>query len=344
MALLYTIVSMTAMLGIVSLAVDLGRLQVCKTQAQAAADAAALYAAEGIVGGTAATIRARAVAAAADNKVNGVPVVVDPNADVAFGIWDSQNLIFVPVASGAEASATAIQVSVHCAKSRGTQINMTFASLVGFSSADIARSAIASIGKVTTQTVPGLACPWLAGMPIGSSVPATGGNPTPAYAGINSPPSFSVTGGVPIRFAAAGGSTTWNPTSSSDSGTAGTEGDTAFIAAQAPVNGINTTYAPLNGMVGIFLDDNAPNTTAMAPSLDFSTDAERNFSTLSPQLKQVFYIGNGLDDAGNLQTFVAPQGATRLFIGTMDMEGWWWDNGGALTYTAVQGNDASLVR
>ncbi len=335
---------MTVMLGLVSLAVDLAQLQVCKAQAQAAADAAALYAAEGIVGGTAASIRARAVAAAADNKVNGASVVVDPNADVAFGIWDSQNLIFVPVASGAETSATAIQVSVHCAASRGSQINLTFASLIGFPSADIARTAIASIGNVTTQTVPGLACPWLAGMPAGSEVPNTGGNPTPAYAGINSPPFFSVTGGVPIRFAAAGGTTTWNPTSSSDSGTAGTEGDTAFIANQAPVNGINTTYAPLNAMMGIFLDDNPPNTTAMAPPLDFSTDAERNFTTLSPQLKQVFYIGNGLTDAGNLQTFVAPPGATRLFIGTMDMEGWWWDNGGALTYTAVQGNDAALVK
>jgi hypothetical protein len=97
-------------------------------------------------------------------------------------------------------------------------------------------------------------------------------------------------------------------------------------------------------MMGIFLDNNAPNTTPMADPLDFSTDAERNFTTLSPGLKQVFYIGNGLTDAGNLQTFVAPPGATRLFIGTMDMEGWWWDNGGALTYTAVQGNDAFLVK
>ncbi len=335
---------MTAMLGLMSLAVDLARLQVCKSQAQAAADAAALYGAEGIVGGTAASVRARVVAAAADNKVNGVPVVVDPNADIAFGIWDSENVIFVPVASGAESSATAIQVSVHCAASRGTQINLTFAGLIGFPSADIARTAIASIGKVTTQTVPGLASPWLAGMPLGSTIPNTGGNPTPAYAGINSPPSWSVTGGVSIRFAAAGGTTTWNPTSSSDSGTAGTTGDTAFIAAQAPVNGINTTYAPLNAMMGIFLDDNAPNTTAMAPTLDFSTAAERNFTTLSPQLKQVFYIGDGLNSAGNLQTFVAPPGATRLFVGTMDMEGWWWDNGGALTYTAVQGNDASLVK
>jgi hypothetical protein len=302
-----------------------------------------LYAAEGIVGGTAAGVRARAVAAAADNKVNGVSVVVDPNADVAFGIWDSQHLLFVPVATGAETSATAVQVTVHCAKSRGTQINLMFASLIGFSSADISRTAIASIGKVTTQTVPGVACPWLAGMPAGSIVPNTGGNPYPATAGTYSPPEFAVTAGASIRFAAASGETTWNPTPDGV-GTAGTTGDTSFIANQAAVNGINTTYAPLNAMMGIFLDDNAPNTTAMAAPLDFSTAAERNFTTLSPALKQVFYIGDGLNSAGNLQTFIAPTGATRLFIGTMDEEGWWWDNGGSLTYTAVQGNDASLVK
>jgi hypothetical protein len=253
--------------------------------------------------------------------------------------------IFVPVAPGAETSATAIQVSVHCAKSRGTQINLIFAGIIGFGSADIARSAIASIGTVVTQTVPGLACPWLAGMPTGSTVPNTGGNPYPAYAPVNTPPSFDVTGGVSIRFAAAGGTTTWNPTGvNNDTGTAGTAGDTGFMATQAPVNGINSTTAPLNCMVGIFLDDTEPDLSPMAPALDFSSADSRNFTSLSPQLKQVFYIGTGLDANGNLQTFNAPKGATRLFVGTMDMEGWWWDNGGALTYTAVEGNDASLVQ
>jgi hypothetical protein len=116
------------------------------------------------------------------------------------------------------------------------------------------------------------------------------------------------------------------------------------MATQAPVNGINSTTAPLNCMVGIFLDDTEPDLSPMAPALDFSTAASRGFSTLSPQLKQVFYIGTGLDPNGNLQTFKAPANATRLFVGTMDQQGWWWDNGGALTYTAVQGNDASLVK
>ena len=88
MALVYVIIVMSAMIGMVSLAVDLGSVQTAKTQAQAAADSAALYAAEGLVGGTPASVRARAKAAAADNTVNGASVVLT-DADIVFGIWDS---------------------------------------------------------------------------------------------------------------------------------------------------------------------------------------------------------------------------------------------------------------
>jgi hypothetical protein len=82
----------------------------------------------------------------------------------------------------------------------------------------------------------------------------------------------------------------------------------------------------------------------MAGTLDFSTAASRNFSTLSPQLKQVFFIGNGLDASGNLQSFTAPPGATHLYIGVMDEEGWWWDNTGTIQFVAVQGTTPVLVK
>jgi hypothetical protein len=218
-----------------------------------------------------------------------------------------------------------------------------FASVFGFAGKDIARSAIASIGTESASTVPGLASPWLAGMPTGSTIPATNGNPIPAVAPTNSPSLFSTKGGNTIRFTSTNGSTSWDDAGDGVT-TASADGDSSFIAAQASVNGINTTSAPLNALMGIFLDDNAPNLTAPAASLDFSTAASRNFSTLSPKLKQVFFIGDGLDSNGKLQSFVAPTGATRLYIGTMDMYGWWWDNTGSINFIAVQGNKSVLVQ
>jgi hypothetical protein len=181
-------------------------------------------------------------------------------------------------------------------------------------------------------------------MPTGSTIPATNGNPTPAVAPNNSPVSFATAGGNTIRFTSTAGSTSWDDTSGSGGlDSASADGEDSFIAHQAAVNGINTTYAPLGAMVGIFLDNTAPSSSAMAASLDFSTAASRDFSTLSPQLKQVFFIGDGLNSSGQLQSFIAPAGATRLFIGCMDEEGWWWDNVGTIQFIAVQGNTPVLV-
>src|SRR3982751_5744795 len=70
----YAIVCMVTVIGFVSLAVDLGRVQTAKTELRRAADAAARYAATGIRDNTA---RDKAVAAAAQNSVDGSPLVID---------------------------------------------------------------------------------------------------------------------------------------------------------------------------------------------------------------------------------------------------------------------------
>jgi Flp pilus assembly protein TadG len=342
-ALIYLAVCLTVLIGFAALAVDYAKLCLDKAQAQAAADASALYAAAGLVGGTASSVQARAVTAAADDAIENASVVVDPTQDVAFGIWDPNFKTFTPVSSAAVASATAVQVTVHRSASRGTSIPLSFASAFGFASKDLTVSAIASIGTLSESSVPGAASPWLAGMPNGSTIAATGGNPTPADAPDNSPIYFPASGGSTIRFTSTNGTTGWNAAGDGVS-SANPDGDPTFIAAQAPANGINTTYAPLNAMMGIFLDDSTPSSTPMAPSLDFSTPASRDFTTLSPQLKQVFFIGDGLTSTGQLQSFVAPTGATRLYIGTMDMDGWWWDNTGTLNFIAVTGNTPVLVK
>jgi hypothetical protein len=73
-------------------------------------------------------------------------------------------------------------------------------------------------------------------------------------------------------------------------------------------------------LAGVFLTDGQP--TAPAPaSLDFSSTAlGRSFSFLAPELQQTFYIGDGLtgEGSGAVQSFLVPDGATRLFLGIVD--------------------------
>jgi len=71
---------------------------------------------------------------------------------------------------------------------------------------------------------------------------------------------------------------------------------------------------------GVFIADSEPAAPAPA-SLDFSSTAlGRSFTELSPLLYQTFYIGDGLtgEGSGDVQTFIVPTGATRLFLGIVD--------------------------
>jgi hypothetical protein len=73
-------------------------------------------------------------------------------------------------------------------------------------------------------------------------------------------------------------------------------------------------------LAGVFLPD-APPAAPAPPSLDFSSTAiGRSFTTLSPLLQQTFYIGDGLtgEGSGSTQSFLVPDGATRLFLGIVD--------------------------
>ena len=75
-------------------------------------------------------------------------------------------------------------------------------------------------------------------------------------------------------------------------------------------------------------------------ALDFSSDASRDFQSLSPALRQPFFIGDGRNSSGEVQKFVAPGGATRLFLGTMDSYGW-SDNHGSFTVKIGAASSAS---
>lgn len=328
--------TMVVSLGVAMLLVDVGRTRLVKAELQDAADAAARYGATGLETSVA-TARSRAATAAAANKANGASVTLVTATDVEFGVWNPTTENFQLLTGSSEAGATAIRVTARCVASRNTSVPNMIASLLRYGSRDVTATSIASRGKVIAANVDADSCPWLAGMPNNTIVAGYDENTTDAKAPAQSPVKVSglpLTAGTKLSFRQCAGMTSYED---GNQGDFGPDGNTGRIVRQRPVNGINATSAPLNCLVGIFLDARTPSTYGQSIELDFSSSTSRNFQTLSPGLKQVFFIGDGLDDAGRLQQFIIPTGATRFYLGIMDEKGWWWDNTGLLQTTFLDG-------
>jgi hypothetical protein len=113
------------------------------------------------------------------------------------------------------------------------------------------------------------------------------------------------------------------------------EGETSITSKLSGLGGVSGYFGPAGALVGIFLNDTNPALALRAPTMDFSTPLSREFITLRPGLRQVFFIGNGVTSSGSLQRFVPPAGATRLFVGIADgggfvgAPGFYEDNNGS---------------
>jgi len=71
-------------------------------------------------------------------------------------------------------------------------------------------------------------------------------------------------------------------------------------------------------LVGVFLDNSIPNGATPA-RLDFTAGGlGTDFLSLTPDLGQVFFIGDGVTSGAVFQEFIAPAGATRLALGIPD--------------------------
>jgi hypothetical protein len=91
---------------------------------------------------------------------------------------------------------------------------------------------------------------------------------------------------------------------------------------------ISGIQSPTLGFVTGVFESGAP--TGEAPAtLDFNTIGT-DFTSLSPVLQQLFFIGDGLtgDGAGGVQVFYVPSGAKKLYLGITDD-----NNGDLLTLT-----------
>ncbi len=178
----------------------------------------------------------------------------------------------------------------------------------------------------STFAVPGRSNPWLSGMPDGATASYGDAAPTysPAFASgldLSKPLTFIVSGSV--SFA---GGTPYAPPD-------GTDTINHYPGAQ---NGIADLSAPIDSLVGVFLTDAQPDGFAAPAALDFGDAASRDFLSLSPELQQPFFIGDGLTSEGVRQIFMAPSGATRLFLGAMDGYGW-YNNTGEFAVTVPSG-------
>jgi hypothetical protein len=87
--------------------------------------------------------------------------------------------------------------------------------------------------------------------------------------------------------------------------------------------------------LGVFLGPEPPNLSPTPAPLDFSDPSQQDYTTLAPGLKQIFFIGDGLTTAGIVQRIVVPDGAARLFLGTMDGYGW-ADNVGSFAVVVAE--------
>jgi Flp pilus assembly protein TadG len=357
--MLYMSFALVVICGFVSLAVDYGRVQVARSELQTAADIAARYAATGIkheINGINASA-AMAQAALAENKVDA-RLIKQSQFTVETGVWNPDVSKFVPHTQVDKINA--VRVTLKCQPGDGSAVPTSFASVLGFSQASITVTSTAlydSDDLYTTSTgtgtryvqkyVPATSNLWLAGMPAGTIASNPNPHNNPDYAGTTTTPrqtpvamaGLRVTPGSTLTFDGVNGGANNEKSATLYDG----DGNTGQI-----VNNLtggehskSDIRAPINSVVAVFLNDNVPTGTSPT-TLDFSTDTSRDFAALKPQLNQTFFIGDGRRDNGDLQQFVIPPGATRLFIGTMDSYEW-NNNVGGFTVTATAATKVVLV-
>ncbi len=184
-------------------------------------------------------------------------------------------------------------------------------------------------GATVSVFVPGSANPYLAGMPNGTTAP--GGDSAPGQSPL------LVTG---LNISQA------NYLSFSASGTAsynswiyyGPDGGPLFT--RGTENGISGIRVTTSALIGVFLDSQLPTTSPAPSDLNFEV-LTRDFLTLSPELKQVFFIGDGRTSSSVIQKFYVPNGGTRLFLGTADGSQW-VNNGGGFNTNITSYSQAAV--
>jgi hypothetical protein len=169
--------------------------------------------------------------------------------------------------------------------------------------AAIATLVSGAASATTHVVVPGTSNPFLAGMSSGTTCcdADTAPQESPVYAA-------EVVAGATITISNVQGWVENFPASSGDNA----NGDATNAQTVGSFNGISGfSNAPINALVGVFLG------SSISPTAPASLDLSGG-PISDPALQQIFLIGAGPD------SFVAPTGATSLYLGTID--GYQWNN------------------
>ena len=135
---IYLLISLVALLGFASLAVDYARVQMARTKILYAADAAARAAAMQIPNGVDA-VQSAAMAIAGSNDADGTNIIVDPKTDIEIGTWDASARKFAV----SDFNQNAVRITVNRTAARSTGIKLFFAGIFGSGTCDTKASAIA---------------------------------------------------------------------------------------------------------------------------------------------------------------------------------------------------------
>lgn len=161
-------------------------------------------------------------------------------------------------------------------------------------------------------------------------------NATPEEALETRPDSVGVTAGDVVRVLdpATGGINFFN---GSFGGLFGPEGNASLTSSSiSSFGGISGYQGTQGALVGLFLGSGIPTGIAPPITLDFSVIGT-DFMSLSPEIGQIFFVGDGQTSGGDFHEFVAPTDATRLFLGVPDafsfngVPGAYDDNDGSYT-------------
>lgn len=192
-------------------------------------------------------------------------------------------------------------------------------------SASFALCLLAVTAQASSTNVPGMANPWLAGMPDGSTIIFDGKSDTAPAQSPTLVSGISLAGGVLVFSNATGGvhNGTMCPDVCYPPDGRIFQGHAFVNRDGGAANGIADVRVPMNALLGVFLDNTQPDLLTAPTGLDFETIG-LDFLSLAPTLRQVFFVGDGFTGSGSgvQQQFVIPVGATRLFLGTMDGNGW----------------------
>jgi hypothetical protein len=188
------------------------------------------------------------------------------------------------------------------------------ASVAAFTDVTVRGSDAIFLAGRTDVGIPAAADPW----PGPGTHLIRHGGPTPEEIKETLPPFIAVATGDVIRVLdpAIGGVNFFNGFGPPYFGPGGNGSAGSDLTA---LDGISGYKGPQGPLAGVFLDDSVPSSGPAPATLDFTlAGLGTDFAGLSPLLGQVFYIGDGVTSGGAFQTFIAPTGATRLFLGIPD--------------------------